>query len=49
MDGGSKDQRFDVLREFGDEIDLVVSEPNGEPENAINKGFQKPQERRWYG
>ncbi len=41
MDGGSKDGSVELLRQFGDEIDVVVSEPDQGPGDAINKGFQK--------
>ena len=39
MDGGSNDGSLELLRSFGDAIDLIISEPDQGPADAINKGF----------
>jgi glycosyltransferase involved in cell wall biosynthesis len=39
IDGNSKDGTGDVVRSYGNEIDVFVSEPDGGQSDAINKGF----------
>lgn len=41
VDGGSEDGSLELLQTFGEEIDLVISEPDQGPADAINKGFAK--------
>lgn len=39
MDGNSKDGTQDVVRSYGDAIDIFISEPDEGQADAINKGF----------
>ena len=40
VDGGSTDYTQVVLRRYGSELDVCISEPDGGQADAINKGFQ---------
>ncbi|WFB35625.1 glycosyltransferase family 2 protein [Kiritimatiellota bacterium B12222] len=39
VDGGSRDGTVEILQGFGDQIDVLISEPDQGPADAINKGF----------
>lgn len=41
VDGGSEDGSLELLKSFGNEIDLVISESDKGPADAINKGFAR--------
>jgi glycosyltransferase involved in cell wall biosynthesis len=41
IDGGSTDGTLEVLKEYSDKIDLLVSEPDSGIYNAMNKGAAK--------
>lgn len=43
IDGGSTDGSLDVIKEFADQIDYWVSEPDKGIYNALNKGVEKAQ------
>lgn len=43
IDGGSTDGSVDVIKEFADQIDCWVSEPDKGIYNALNKGVEKAQ------
>ena len=40
VDGNSNDETVSLIREFGSLVAHLVSEPDGGPANAINKGFR---------
>jgi glycosyltransferase involved in cell wall biosynthesis len=41
VDGGSSDNSVEVIKEFADQIDWWVSEPDNGQTHAINKGFEQ--------
>lgn len=41
IDGGSKDESVDVIKEYGDRISYWISEPDSGIYNAMNKGIKK--------
>jgi len=39
VDGGSRDGSLEIIRQYGDRIDLAICEPDRGPADAINKGL----------
>jgi glycosyltransferase involved in cell wall biosynthesis len=41
VDAGSRDGSRRIIRNFGNEIDLMICEPDSGPANGLNKGFRE--------